>query len=97
MWNHGAGYALHQVIALLEREGVWESLGPVRTREMILKFLEIGNRFNCSDEDILDDTGPRYRICAYCYGAADEYRDLLCPTCYARWSEALTQKLPTHK
>ena len=83
MANHAVDYALNEAIELFEREGVWAGLGPERTRELILKLLDVGRHCGGSAGDALQDLGPRYRICCECHGEADEFRGLRCPACHA--------------
>lgn len=84
MANRAGGYALNEVIELFEREGVWTLLGPARSRELLLKILEIGRLNDCSSSDVFGDNWTRYRMCAFCFCESEELRYDVCPVCYEK-------------
>ncbi|MGB3767620.1 MAG: hypothetical protein WA947_13780 [Phormidesmis sp.] len=81
MSNHSGGYMLNEVLALLEKESVFEFWGKVKTQKLVRDIVRIGYDYDCNSGEILEDIGIRIGLCSCCRKPTEEFRNGLCQNC----------------
>lgn len=81
MSNHSGSYMLNDVIKLLEREKVFETLGREKTQRLVSDIVKMSRNYDCNAGEILHGVGERLGLCYYCLNAATDLEDGLCPDC----------------
>lgn len=72
---------LRDVLAMLDRHGVFDLLGAEKTRALALAVLALGDAHDCNAGEVLEGLGPRLRICYYCRSCAEELEEGMCNKC----------------
>jgi hypothetical protein len=81
MGNHSGGYMLNEVIGILEEAQVFQWLGEDPTRALLLKLVDIGQDYGCSNGEILEGYGERFKMCYCCLCATSDLEEDLCARC----------------
>lgn len=81
MSNHSGSYMLNDVINITDKLGILESIGIEKTREFILKLVDLGDGYDCNPGEILDRIDDEIGICSYCLEVKEKIRYGRCIEC----------------
>jgi hypothetical protein len=81
MSNCSGSYMLNDILYICRDKGIFEVVGKEKTKDLIKAIMDLGNKHDCNDYEILHGIGEEIGICHYCL----EYRQViesgLCKEC----------------
>jgi hypothetical protein len=81
MSNHSGSYLLNEIIALLDREQVFQLLGQENGQRLITDIVVLATKkYDCNAGEILEGY-EAFGICYSCLSPNDDLQDGLCPKC----------------
>jgi hypothetical protein len=72
---------LNEVLELLEKNDVFETLGRDKTQRLVLDIVNISCDYDCNPGEILCSIGERLGICYYCLKPGTDFEDGICSDC----------------
>jgi len=81
MSNHSGSYMLNDVLDTAKDMGIFEAIGKEKTREFVLKMIEIGEKNDCNDGEILEGIGEELGMCYCCLKETNDMEHGLCREC----------------
>ena len=73
---------LNDVLLLLDKEGIFGSLGKTRTQELVLRVISISDKYDCNYGEILDGIAGVVGICQRCAKPKSDIRGGVCTDCW---------------
>jgi len=65
--NHAGGELLNDVLHLLERESIFQTLGLEKTQALLIEITTLAqDEYDCNAGEILDEIGVRHELCFCC-------------------------------
>ena len=73
---------LNDVLVIAEEYDLFKFLGKDKTKDFVLKIVQVGNEYDCNPGEILEEIGRRVGICYYCLQQKENIdEDGLCADC----------------
>jgi hypothetical protein len=85
MSNHADSYLLNDLLKKIAARRIFEKLGQTKTRAFLKKVLEISNKYDCNQNEVLEDLGKKLGICKECLRFDKIIKEDLCPKCQIEW------------
>lgn len=83
MSNHMGGEMLNEVLKLLKEKeyDFYEKIGKEKTLSFIKAIVEIGDYYDCNDDEILEDIATTLGICYLCLAPKSNIKFDMCVDC----------------
>ncbi len=79
--NRHSGRMLHDVLELLEKNGVFEFLGKEKTRVLLRDIVRLSYWDDCESWDVLQNYTEQFGICSQCLQDAQNLSYGMCSKC----------------
>lgn len=84
MSNHSGSYMLSKVLLLMEERGIFAKIGRKAAQQLMLDIVKLSDRYDCNENEILEDIGERFKICWDCRAVKPVLIDGMCLECRDR-------------
>lgn len=84
MSNHKGSYMLNKVLLLMEERGVFAQMGQEAAQRLVLEIVKLSDRYDCNENEILEEIGERLRICSVCLAVKADLIKSICVACRVR-------------
>ncbi len=84
MSNHSGSYLINEILYLMQKYNVFDSIGKEKTLSFLNEVKWIGYKHDCNNGEILEGISDQLKVCYICWEYGNEMNDGICETCVAK-------------
>jgi hypothetical protein len=81
MSNHWGSYMLNDVLQIVKKMGIYDTIGEEKFREFVFSLLKLGTTYDCNNGEILEGFCEELGLCSCCLAETKDIDDGLCKDC----------------